>query len=176
MGVALSSHFEKPKGFSVWLATIVQCLRHFFSCNKTYNQTTTAFPSLATRHKICHPFGVPLMDVCLAGVPCFALHRLPVFFHAFGIILFKMPTALMSKIPTKTCRGKVMKEKLNCVKTTSSLFIHHSSFRESLAFTAPNISFDRTKGHVSPHQTLPFTRRNMVFRAAKPYLWQIHYL
>ena len=54
-----------------------------------------AFPSLATQHKICHPFGVPLMDVCLAGVPCFALHRLPVFFHAFDIILFEMQTALM---------------------------------------------------------------------------------
>ena len=26
MGVFLSSHFEKPKGFSVWLATIVRCL------------------------------------------------------------------------------------------------------------------------------------------------------
>ena len=25
-GVFLSSHFEKPKGFSVWLATIVRCL------------------------------------------------------------------------------------------------------------------------------------------------------
>ena len=27
-GVFLSSHFEKPKGFSVWLATIVRCLWH----------------------------------------------------------------------------------------------------------------------------------------------------
>ena len=102
-----------------------------FRCSTIHNQTTTAFPSIATRHKICHPFGVPLMDVCLAGVPCFALHRLPVFFHAFGIILFEMPTALMSKIPTKTCRGKVVKEKLNYVKDDSSLFILHSSFCES---------------------------------------------
>ena len=71
--------FEKPKGFSVWLATIVQCLRHFIRCNT--NLTTTVFPSVATRHKICHPFGVPLMNVCLA-----------VFFHAFGIFLFEMQT------------------------------------------------------------------------------------
>ena len=111
------------------------------------------FPSLATQHKICHPFGVPLMDVCLAGVPCFALHRLPVFFHAFGIFLFEMQTALMSKIPTKTCRGKVMKEKLNYVKDDSSLFILYSSFCESLACAPPNISFDRAKDHVSPPQT-----------------------
>ena len=27
-GLFLSSHFEKPKGFSVWLATIVRCLWH----------------------------------------------------------------------------------------------------------------------------------------------------
>ena len=133
----------------------------FLPLRHNTNLTLTAFPSIATRHKICHPFGVPLMDVCLAGVPCFTLHRLPVFFHAFG---------------TKTCRGKCMKEKLNCVKTTSSLFIHHSSFRESLAFTAPNISFDRAKDHVSSPQTSPFTRRNMVFRAAKPYLSQIQIL
>ena len=94
-----------------------------------------------------------------------------------GSVLHTSPPAcILSCIPTKSCRGKCMKEKLNCVKTTSSLFIHHSSFRESLAFTAPNISFDRAKGHVLPHQTLPFTRRNMVFRAAKPYLSQIQIL
>ena len=69
-----------------------------------------------------------------------------------------------------------MKEKLNCVKTDSSLFILHSSFCESLAFVPPNISFDRAKDHVSPPQTSPFTRRNMVFRAAKPYLLQIQIL
>ena len=80
VGVALSSHFEKPKGFSVgWLPL-----------SNAYGIT-----SLATQHKICHPFGVPLMDVCLAGVPCFALHRLPVFFHAFGIILFEMQMELI---------------------------------------------------------------------------------
>ena len=31
---------------------------------------------------------------------------------------------------TKTCRGKVMKEKLKSVKTGFSLFIFHSSFCE----------------------------------------------
>jgi hypothetical protein len=59
------------------------------------NDCLSAFHSIATQHKICYPFGVPLMDVCLAGVPCFALHRLPVFFHAFGIIIFEMQTKLM---------------------------------------------------------------------------------
>ena len=87
------------------------------------------------------------------------------------------PACILSCLwPAKTCRGKCMKEKLNCVKTTSSLFIHHSSFSHRLGFIVPNISFDRAKGHVSSAQTSPFTRRNMVFRAAKPYLWQIHYL
>jgi len=66
-----------------------------------------------------------------------------------------------------------MKEKLKSVKADSSLFIHHSSFCESYAFTPPNISFDRTKDHVSSHETWSFTRRNMVFGAAKPYLSQI---
>jgi hypothetical protein len=61
--------------------------------------------------------------------------------------------ALLSIMLTKSCQGKVMKEKLNCVKTDSSLFILHSSFCESLAFVPPNISFDRAKDHVSPPQT-----------------------
>ena len=59
----------------------------------------------------------------------------------------------MSIIFTKTCRGKVTKEKLNYVKGDSSFFILHSSFCESIAFAPPNISFDRAKGHVSPLQT-----------------------
>ena len=59
----------------------------------------------------------------------------------------------MSIIFTKTCRGKVMKEKLNYVKTDSSFFILHSSFCESIAFAPLNISFDRAKGHVSSPQT-----------------------
>jgi len=69
-----------------------------------------------------------------------------------------------------------MKEKLNCVKHDSSFFILHSSFSESLAFAPPNISFDRAKGYVSSPQTYPFARLNMVFGAAKRYLWQINVL
>ena len=69
-----------------------------------------------------------------------------------------------------------MKEKLNCVKTKSSLFIHHSSFCESLGFTPRKVSFDRAKGHVSSHQTWSFTRRKVSFRAPKPYLSQIQIL
>jgi len=49
----------------------------------------------------------------------------------------------LRNILTKTCRGKVMKEKLNCVKTGFSLFILHSSFCERPAFTARKVSFDR---------------------------------
>ena len=69
-----------------------------------------------------------------------------------------MLTAFLSlekheKKPTKTCRGKVMKEKLKSVKTDSSLFIPHSSFCESLAFAPRNISFHRAKDHVSSPQT-----------------------
>ena len=90
--------------------------------------------------------------------------------------LFEMPTALMSKIPTKACRGKVMKEKLKSVKTGLSLFIHNSSFSESLGFSLPYLTFDCAKGYVSSPQTLPFTRRNITFRAAKPYLSQIYIL
>ena len=76
-------------------------------------------------------------------------------------------------ILTKACRGKVMKEKLKSVKTASSLFIHHSSFSHRLGFALRKVSFDCAKDHVSPPQTLPFTRRNITFRAAKPYLSQI---
>ena len=75
-----------------------------------------------------------------------------------AFFVFEMPTALMSKIPTKTCRGKVMKEKLKSVKTGLSLFIHNSSFSESLGFSLPYLTFDRAKGNVSSPQTLPFTR------------------
>ncbi len=69
-----------------------------------------------------------------------------------------------------------MKEKLNCVKHASSLFIHHSSFCESSALALRNLSFDRAKDHVLLPQTSSFTRRNLVFRAAKPYLSQIRIL
>ena len=56
-------------------------------------------------------------------------------------------------ILTKTCREKVMKEKLNCVKNGFSLFILHSSFCESLGFSPSYLSFDRAKGYVSSHET-----------------------
>ena len=79
----------------------------------------------------------------------------------------------MAIIFTKTCRGKVMKEKLKSVKTGASLFILHSSFCESLGFSLPYLTFDRTKDHVSSPQTYPFARRNMVFRTMKPKLSQI---
>ena len=59
----------------------------------------------------------------------------------------------LSKTLTKTCRGKVMKEMLNCVKHDSSLFILHPSFSQRLAFAVRNLSVDRAKGHVSPPQT-----------------------
>ena len=59
----------------------------------------------------------------------------------------------LSKILTKTCRGKVMKEKLKTVKVDSSLFILHSSFCENLALAPRKLSFDRAKDHVSSHQT-----------------------
>jgi len=61
-------------------------------------------------------------------------------------------------ILTKTCRGKVMKEKLNCVKYDSSLFILHSSFCERPAFTARKVRFDRAKAYVSSYETWSFTR------------------
>ena len=61
-------------------------------------------------------------------------------------------------ILTKTCREKVMKEKLNCVKNGFSLFILHSSFCESLGFSPSYLSFDRAKGYVSSHETWSFTR------------------
>ena len=40
MGVPYTSHFAVPKGTAVWLATIVQCLRHFFHCNSIPNLST----------------------------------------------------------------------------------------------------------------------------------------
>ena len=157
-------------GYLCLMPTAFLPLRH------NTNLTLTAFLSLATQHKICHPFGVPLMDVCLAGVPCFALHRLPVFFHAFGIILFEMQTELIWKIPTKTCRGKVMKEKLNCVKTKNYFLLHNSNFRHCLSFALRKIRVDRPKGYVSSPQTWSFTQWNLTFRAPKPKLSQIQFL
>jgi hypothetical protein len=54
---------------------------------------------------------------------------LPILFPKPGFLIEFLPlfcSALLSIILTKTCRGKVMKEKLKCVKTVFSLFIHHS--------------------------------------------------
>ena len=59
---------------------------------------------------------------------------LPILFPKPGFSIEFPPlfcSALLSIILTKTCQGKVMKEKLKSVKTDSSLFIHHSSFCES---------------------------------------------
>jgi hypothetical protein len=58
----------------------------------------------------------------------------------------------LSNILTKVCRGKVMKEKLKCVKTGFSLFILHSSFSHRLGFSPSYLTFDRAKGHVSSPQ------------------------
>ena len=82
----------------------------------------------------------------------------------------------MANILTKTCWGKVMKEKLKSVKVDSSFFILHSSFCENLALALRNLRVDRAKDHVSSHETWSFTRRNLTFRAPKPYLWQIRFL
>ena len=79
----------------------------------------------------------------------------------------------MAIIFTKTCRGKVMKEKLKSVKTGGSLFILHSSFCESLGFSLPHLTFDRAKAYVSSPQTYPFARRKGIFRTPKAYLLQI---
>ena len=119
---------------------------------------------------------------CMAGYHClmpngiFLSQNTILTWLLYCIYSFEMPTELLWKIPTKTCRGKVMKEKLNCVKTESSLFIHHSSFCESLGFTPRKVSFDRAKGYVSSHERWPFTRRKVSFRAPKPYLSQIQIL
>ena len=86
VGVALSQPFRSPYGGSCMAGYHCLMPTAFLPLRHNTNLTLTAFPSITTRHNICHPFGVLLMDVCLAGVPCFALHRLPVFFHAFGII------------------------------------------------------------------------------------------
>ena len=82
----------------------------------------------------------------------------------------------MSKNLTKTCREKVMKEMLKSVKTKHYVLLPNSSFRHRLSFALRKISFDRAKGYVSSPQTYPFARLNMVFGAAKRYLWQINVL
>jgi len=55
-----------------------------------YRSTVNQAPKAAIEKKAnvsVTPFGVPLLAVCSAGVSCFALHHLPVFFHAFGIFI-----------------------------------------------------------------------------------------
>ena len=75
------------------------------------------------------------------------------------------------KNPTKTCRGKVTKEKLKSVKTTfhpSFFILHfiifHSIFSHRLGFAAWKVSFHRPKGYVSPPETWSFVQRNLTFR------------
>jgi hypothetical protein len=58
-----------------------------------------------------------------------------------------------SKKLTKVCRGKVMKEKLKCVKTKNYFLLPKSSFRHRLGFAVRKLSFDRAKDHVSSPQT-----------------------
>ena len=58
--------------------------------NPCYAMFNNKAPKAATENKAIvsvTPFGVSLSVVCLAGVPCFALHHLPVVFHAFGILV-----------------------------------------------------------------------------------------
>jgi hypothetical protein len=54
---------------------------------------------------------------------------------------------------TKTCREKVMKEKLKSVKIKYYFLLPNSSFHHRLCLAPPNISFDRAKDHVSSPQT-----------------------
>ena len=49
------------------------------------------------------------------------------------------------KTLTNVCRGKVVKEKLKCVKVDSSFFILHSSFCERLALALRKLSDGKMK-------------------------------
>ena len=69
-----------------------------------------------------------------------------------------------------------MKEKLKSVKTKKYFLLSNSYFRHRLAFAVRKLRVDRTQGYVSPSQTSPFARRNMVFRTMKPKLSQIRIL
>ena len=57
--------------------------------------------------------------------------------HPDATICFKsvlnwiLDEKIQSKIPTKTCRGKVTKEKLKTVKTKNYFLLPNSSFRRS---------------------------------------------
>jgi Cu2+-containing amine oxidase len=54
---------------------------------------------------------------------------------------------------TKTCQGKVVKEKLKSVKTKDYFLLPNSYFRHRLGFAAQNLRVDRAKDHVSSPQT-----------------------
>ena len=158
-------------GYLCLMPTAFLPLRH------NTNLTLTAFPSLATRHKICHPFGVPLIDVCLAGVPCFALHRLPVFFHAFWHYFIWNANGIDMKNPDKSLSGKSDEREVKMCKTW--FFTHHSSFfilrkhsfrtakhklwpRQRPCFIASNITFHTTKHGLSRSETLPLANSYFV--------------
>jgi len=126
--------------------------RHFFRCNT--NQYITAI-----------------------GIYSFQYNPNITAFHPIHHKPNMMPTAVPPfgkttwKNPTKTCRGKVMKEKLKSVKTTlhpSFFIIHfiifHSFFSHRLGFAAWKVSFHRLKGYVSPPETWSFVQRNLTFR------------
>jgi hypothetical protein len=69
-----------------------------------------------------------------------------------------------------------MKEKLKSVKTKHHFLLPNSSFRHRLGFAVRKIRVDRAKDHVSCDETWSFTRRNLTFRAPKPYLSQFRIL
>ena len=70
----------------------------------------------------------------------------------------------LSKILTKTCRGKVMKEKLKTVKVILHFARAKLSHCETLALTAPKTMFHRTKHHLSHDETWSFVQRNLTSR------------
>ena len=54
---------------------------------------------------------------------------------------------------TKTCRGKVVKEKLKTVKTKNYFLLPNSYSRHRLSIAVRKIRVDRAKGYVSSPQT-----------------------
>ena len=78
----------------------------------------------------------------------------------------------LSKILTKTCRGKVMKEKLKSVKTKNYFLLPNSSFRHRLGFALQNLRVDRAKGHVSSHETWSLAWSKVRYEGEKPKRWE----
>jgi len=78
------------------------------------------------------------------------------------------------EIEVKICKNQELPTRFG--DEPNYFLLPNSYFRHCLSFAVRKVSFDRAKGYVSPPQTSPFTRRNMVFRAAKPYLSQIRIL